>query len=281
MDLVFDSAGKKGQEFPVKLLACVEASSGFLGAETRDRYERRPLVMVLGTTHAAAAIVRANLLDFTALRVDGSTKTYSDLFLRDRAERWIVEPQHLAEGTVITVAHERLVMLDPRTPDERGAEFLVLPPMRWLEARRAHIGPAALRAAVRAATRGGEIPAMEPRAEDVVLAASWFAAMLETRVRLPLAPGLEFQARLLGAALTRGAARFCTPRPGTFGEDAKGWGLHGRFYATGLDAHRFGPAIAFSASHEAIEEMLTEVSMSCFGQTRRAEATKGQLALTA
>ena len=291
MKLTFDGESEKSQEFHAELLASVECRGRLFGVQsTGTRREATPVVMLLGSTHVAGTVVRANLLDHTPLRENGSTKVHSVYFARDREERWIVEAQHVGEGTITTVAMERLVLLDPRVVDERGVAFLVMPTQAWLDARRAAVGDVALRAAVWAAVRAGDIPTMEPTAENVALTSSWFAAMLETRCRLPVAPGLEFQTRLFAQAITRGLAQRAAPHGGysrSFSETS-GWGIgRGRtLEARGTKEHGFGEVYAFTADHKAVEALLSEVSMACFGAGATSAAAsrpapkKGQLALT-
>lgn len=213
-------AGKKGRAFSAKLTAMVVGDRLWSagGGETI-----RPIWAQFVGTDAELRPFATNLkLGRKAEPTDNRRGGNSDRveFLRSVGYQmaWQREP----EGTILTVYHPDLFRLDPGMVDPAGATFVMLVPRWWTEAQ--------------------TVDAEAARA-------SLFAAYLDRRTRCPLVADVAFYRQLLAAALETGIAR--QPK-----EDCK-W-ARGSFAAEGLERAGVDAAIAFSETHEKLEEFLAE-----------------------
>jgi hypothetical protein len=167
--------------------------------------------------------------------------------------------QREAEGSIATVFLPELFQLDPGMVDTKDARFIVLPTKGWAASQK--IDPQPIVQHTRKMlvdVVGGVIPLTADQLAALVPMAFLFCSYLDRRTRRPLYSDGRFFMQLMMACLSKGHASWpCDDsyrwrHEKTFGRHP---GLH--FTQDTADAP-MDEAIAFHATHEEIDELLSE-----------------------
>jgi hypothetical protein len=255
--------GKKGRSFKANLLGFVTADHLWEGGRT-DSSAIRPIVLVVAASEAQMGPFVANLrggrkaVEEQAFRGARGGKRFELLRSAGYAFAW----QRFPEGAVVTAYLPDLIRLDPGMVDPTGARFLLLPSAAWVDAERAHVDVDGLVAHVE---RLGLVDCHGRLNADLASAiaplASLFIAYLDRRVRAPIMPDARFHLQVLLACLCGGLA-ICAGRDG--------YGPPRAVEAERTEECGFGLPIAFRATQDAIESLLSEQVSLFFGQRRAA-----------
>lgn len=160
--------------------------------------------------------------------------------------------QRMPEGSVATIYLQDLFVLDPGMVDPAGIQFCLLPSREWIENQRVDSATAVDYLLTLADVDREELVKHVP-------IATLFAAYLDRRTRCPLVNDPRFYLQLYHACLTTGLASFSHSQGS---HQSEVWGVHSRFHKFQANIDNVSvsvcPPIAFSANHEAFEELLVE-----------------------
>jgi hypothetical protein len=285
--------GKKGRSFHATAVALATAE----GLWTPGGGTIRPVYAQFAGTDAELKSFVANLRAGKKAEKVSSNRQGSD---KERIEflktvKYHVAWQREAEGSLVTVFHPELFLLDPGLIDPVGIRFLIFTPTDWAEAQQLdRQGPAEHVARLPSEPylhhrEGREKVLSTKYLEGLVPTAYLFACYVDRRTRCPLVADGRFYVQLLIAALDKGLASF----PGTdlvyHRSYHRGWGYqegrgfdleHGeRYKETPLESIGLQHAIAFSATHPVFEAFLAE-QVTAFFTTTGATSSFQQVAPT-
>lgn len=189
--------------------------------------------------------------------------------------------QRFEEGAVATVYLPELLALDPGMVDPKGIKFVALPGAAYLENEATKMDVTDCVTYVRSLplVKGvnepyrdynGHIPSYwkEPLPEELLAAmvplSYLFTLYLSNRSRAPIPPDGRFYLQLLVACLHQGLASWSSEN--SYREKSFGQNVSYRFIEVDTAEGKLAPGVAFSATHEEIEELLAKECETYFNR---------------
>jgi hypothetical protein len=244
----------KGRTFFSTCLATVECDNLWEGGQTSTDTVRPVWAMFAGSEQELRPFI-ANVTLGKKILIGGDRNAYRRKedrmeFLKSTGYQtvWQREP----EGSVVTVFLPDLFQLDPGMVDPSGAAFIILPPTAWAASQKIEAEPIL-----------DHVMSLEPNLEacikrddlaQLVPLSFLFGAYLDRRTRCPLVSDGRFYLQLMLACLDKGLASWS-------GDGySRRFGVHARFRFTEEGTARIGldQGLAFQASHESIESVLSQ-----------------------
>jgi len=259
IQISIDSAhgGAKSRSFRAMYLASIEADPLWSGG-LADTNNIRPVWAMFAGTEQPLRAFSANLSKGQKAQYsNGSSYRRGNMTRIEilRSAYYVNAWQREAEGSILTMFLPELFRMDPGMVSQDGASFILAPYKQWVEDQsipdKAQILEYGKQFVPEDTWMTGET------LERLVPMSFLFGAYLDRRTRCPLVADGRFYFQLLLACLEKGLASFALhDRSRSYNK----FGYHNsfRFYALGTPDIGLELPIAFKASHEDLEAMLSQ-----------------------